>query len=114
MSSTRVVPGGLPPEQLARDRARGRHVETDELADEAEARTGLLGGDRGRRELEAAADRAGAVAHRHAFFGYGVQHRAAGRVLDPEAHESRGVAAVHSGPAVLAVADVAGGCVGAV
>src|SRR5947199_9011651 len=39
---------GLPSEHLARDRARGGHVETDELADEAEARAGLLGRDRGR------------------------------------------------------------------
>src|SRR5205807_294257 len=44
----------------------------------------------------------------------GVQHRAPGGPLDPEAYKPRCVTAVDRGPAVLAVADIAGGAVAAV
>jgi Group II intron, maturase-specific domain len=74
------------------------HVETDELGEEVEALAGLLGRDRGRRELEAAGDRLRDVAHRDDLLADGVQYRAAGRVLDPEAHEPGGVAAMDGTP----------------
>src|SRR5438552_10270887 len=106
--------GRLPPEQLAGDRARGGHVETDELADEAEAHVGLLGRDGGRRQPEAAAERLGDITHRDALLGDGVQHRALGGALDAEPDKACGVTAVDGGPAVLAVAYVANGAVVAV
>ena len=48
------------------------------------------------------------VADRHALVGDRVQHRSRRRLLQRQAEQARGVEAVHGGPAVGAVADVAG------
>ncbi len=58
--------------------------------------------------LEMAADHLGDVADRHALVGDRVQRRSRRRLLQREAEQARGIEAVHGGPAVGPVADVAG------
>src|SRR5215469_15076186 len=92
-----------PPEQLARQCARGRLVYRENLAQEAET-LGRHGRD---RQVEVTPDHLGDVADRHALVADGVQPRARWSLLHCQAEQVRGVQHVHRGPATGPVADIA-------
>ena len=100
--------GWLPAEQLAGQRAGGRRVEPEEAAEPGEVLGRVLGGDGDDRELEMPSDDLGDVADRHALLGDRVQRRSRRGLFEPETEEARRIEPVHGGPAVAAVADVAG------
>ncbi len=70
---------------------------------------GLLGCDRGDRQVESPPDRLGDVADGDPFLADRVEHGPGRCALDPEPDQPGGVEAVDRGPAVDAFADVGAG-----
>src|SRR6266498_3641757 len=99
---------GCPAQEFLSASTGGGDVHAEESSDPAEVCWGILGRDGGDGQVEGVADRLGDLSCRNSFLGDRVQERARGCFLKAEEDEAGGIGAVHRGPPVLTVADIAG------
>lgn len=100
--------GGRPAHPFPGEGVGGGIVQPDERAEEREVLSGIGGGDAGCRHAQTASDRRGDVPERDPLVGDRVQPGAGGRGLQGQPVQARRVERVDRGPAVGAVAEIAG------
>ncbi len=98
----------MPRERPLGFRARCRGVYLREAREPAEVCVGVAFRDAYDRHVEMPSDHFGDLAERYAFFGNAVIHGVLGGAFERETVEARCIAAMHSGPPILSIADIRG------